>query len=316
MDFCSTQKISQLSLQSPSTQVYTMSGYEAIKFAEDSPELNLEVFPDGDDGSGYHIQNDPSNPFQRQALVQRRNRLDVRCDHKGIVHGCHSDECEEWYSLIIVEFKFHRNHVASRIKAAYATIRFAGWEEDDPDPEVVDMWPNGQLAVEPTQREVQTVRDHGLNGGAGIAMGVQLEVGGEFHTEKTIKGVMTDHTTVRGSMDVTRSFGPSDTVSWTFLENETEKTGIVTSMRGAILLKRHDNKPFKAIIRMKVTADTLTGLTLLFKKDKKDADVLYDPSREAPEDLQMHATNLGNVELKQFCDVTFMTVKKHANKEI
>ena len=87
-------------------------------------------------------------------------------------------------------------------------------------------------------------------------------------------------------------------------------------MRGTILLKRHDNKPFKAIIKLKETADTLTGLTLLFKKDKKDADILYDPSRKAPEDLQMHATNLRNVELKQFCDMTFMTVKKHANKEI
>lgn len=197
-----------------------MSDYEAIKFAEDYPELNLEVFLDGDDDSGYHIQNDPSNPFQRQALIQRRNRLDVRCDHKGIVHGYHSGECGDQYSLVIVEFRFHRNHVTSRIKAAYATIRFAGWEKGDSDPEVVDMWPNGQLAVEPTQREVQTVRGHRLNGGAGKAMGVQLEVGGEFYTEKIAKGVKTNHTTVRGSMDVTRSFGPNDTVSWTFLEND------------------------------------------------------------------------------------------------
>ena len=217
-----TTNISIISAK-PIEKVYAMSGYEAIKFAEDSPELDLEVFPDGDDDSGYHIQNDPSNPFQRQALIQRQNRLDVRCDHKGIVHGCHSDECGEQYSLIIVEFKFHRNHVASRIKAAYATIRFAGWEEGDSDPGVVNMWPNRQLAVEPTQREVQTVRGRGLNGGAGIAMGMQLEVGGEFHIEKTVKGVMANHTTVRGSMDVTRSFGPNDTMSWAFLENEARR---------------------------------------------------------------------------------------------
>lgn len=87
-------------------------------------------------------------------------------------------------------------------------------------------------------------------------------------------------------------------------------------MRGAILLKRQDNKPFKAIIKLKVTADTLTGLTSLFKSDEKDADVLYDPSRKAPEDLQMHANNLGNVEIQQFCDVTFMTVKGNTNKAI
>lgn len=56
-------------------------------------------------------------------------------------------------------------------------------------------------------------------------MGAQLEVGGQFHTEETIKGTLADHTTVRGS----------STVSWTFLENETDKTGVVTSMRGPIL---------------------------------------------------------------------------------
>lgn len=55
----------------------------------------------------------------------------------------------------------------------------------------------------------------------------------------------------------------------------------------------------KAMIKLKVKTDTLTGITLPFKKDKKDAGVLYNPSRKAPKDLQMHTTDLGNVELKQ-----------------
>lgn len=125
-------------------------------------------------------------------------------------------------------------------------------------------------------------------------MGLQLEVGGELHMEKMIKGIMAEHTTVQGLMDVTRSFGASDTVSWTFLENEMYKTGIVASMRGVILLKRQDNKPSKATIKLKMKSDTLTGLTSLFKKDK-DADILYDPSHKALKDLQIFRFEMQNL---------------------
>jgi hypothetical protein len=173
---------------------YVSEDGDTIQFAEDFPELEIEIFPAGDK-SGLHIQNPPSDPFERDCIVQRQGRVCVGCEHKGIVHGYYSDNCRDPYSLIIVEFRFDPNGIAARIKEAHATIKFATWEEGVRDPEVVDMYPQGMFFVEPTKQHEQTVRSGGLNVGGG-AMGV--EVGGELNSQRTIDRDTTDYTRVRG----------------------------------------------------------------------------------------------------------------------
>jgi hypothetical protein len=109
-------------------------------------------------------------------------------------------------------------------------------------------------------------------------------------------------------IDLLRSYGSKNAVSWGFFENPAAKTGVVTSLRGAILLKRRDFRSFKASVKVEATADTRSRITAVFQKDPKDADVLYDPTREAWKDFGQYAENLGAVNLKSLSHVTFRTL--------
>lgn len=133
--------------------------------------------------------------------------------------------------------------------------------------------------------------------------------------------LLTDYDTVhitrgRGSISLLRSFGRDNAVSWDLLENPTTKTGVVTSLQGAILSKRRTMDPLKATITLSARLDTFTTINTLFKKDPKDDDVWYDP-KEAPTNSlnQYDIDNLGTLDLKSLSDVTFHTLLMDTVKE-
>jgi len=292
---------------------YTSVEEENVRFAEDFPVLDIPIYPAGDD-AGLHIQNDPDDPWERETIIQRKGRVNIRCEHKAVAHGYYSDECDDLYSLIVIQFRFDPNGIAARIKEAHVTIKFAAGKPGERDPVVKRMYPEGMFTVEPTQQHEQVVRGGTLQlkvGGGGMA-----EMGGELKTEKTTDRDKTDFTLVRGSSDVLRSYGPKNAVSWDFLENVTTKTGVVCSLRGAILLKRDSMKPFKATVTLKATADTYSTISTIFQKDPKDDDLWYHPEKEPTESLREYVDNLGTVNLSTFCDVTFRTLLKNTVKEL
>jgi hypothetical protein len=125
------------------------------------------------------------------------------------------------------------------------------------------------------------------------------EMGGELKAETTTGH---DKTLVRGSIDLLRSYGPKNAVSWALLENEA-KTGVACSLSGAILLKRDSMKPFKATVTLTAKVDTYSNISAIFKKDPKDDDIWYDPEKAPTESLRKHVDNLGTVDLSTFCDV-------------
>lgn len=290
---------------------YSNDGRE-IKFAEDFPVVDIPIYPAGD-GAALHMENDPDDPYQRDAIIQRKGRVNIRCDHKDIAHGYFSDEEDDLYSLIVVKFRFDPNGIAARIKEAHATIQFASMKRGK-DPEVVAMYPEGSFFVEPTTQHEQVVDGVGANIG-GSASGV--EVGGELKHEKTIDRERVDFTKVQGSIEVlNRSFGRSNAVSWNFQENPTATTGVVSSLQGAILLKRANMDAFKATITLDATVDTVSKIRTLFKRDPKVDDVWYDPNKDPTNRLRKYDTdNLGAVDLKSLADVTFRTLLKDAVKE-
>ncbi|KAM0371359.1 hypothetical protein ACHAPY_010079 [Fusarium culmorum] len=71
------------------------------------------------DITDVHTQNDPDQPFQRENIIERRHKVDVRCQHKDIVHGFYSDDDDyaDPCSLVVFEFEFSPNAIARRIKA-------------------------------------------------------------------------------------------------------------------------------------------------------------------------------------------------------
>ncbi|KAK3359600.1 hypothetical protein B0T25DRAFT_533363 [Lasiosphaeria hispida] len=131
-------------------------------------------------------------------------------------------------------------------------------------------------------------------------------VGGELKLEHTIDRDTADATGVRGSIDLRgRNWGAKNSVSWTLWENKSAKTGVLSSMPAAILLKRRDMCQFKATITIKIAADSKTTLGAAFKTNPKDDDIWYDPERgpqvqisDRPQSYVFDADNLGQFELQ------------------
>lgn len=299
------------------TQIHFDDDPDHSLFAEDLAELSLSTFPAGTGDGAFHTKNDPTNPFQRDNIVERHGKVDVRCEHKDIVHGYFSDDIDDPYSLIVLEFQFSPNGLARRIREARITIRFAAMERDSADPIVTNMYPQGSIVVQPKKHKETLVKEGSLNIGGGVA---GVELGGELKAGQTVEREVEDATTLRGSIDlVGRNWGPKNAVSWTLLENQSTKTGVIRKMQSAVLLKRRDMSHFKASVTIKITADTVTNISSIFTRDPEDEDVWYNPDRtpSSTDRLQTYDTNnLGAINLKSVSEITFLTVLKDATKEL
>ncbi|KAL6923014.1 hypothetical protein ACHAPO_006498 [Fusarium lateritium] len=286
--------------------------------SEDFKPLVISTYLEGDK-SDVHTQNDPNQPFERENIIERRHKVDVRCQHKDIVHGYYSDDDDfaDPCSLLVFEFEFSPNAIARRIKSATVTITFSAKEKGNPDPVVKAIFPRGTFCVEPTQQTETLTRSAGINLGGGI-MGTQ--VGGELKAETSVQRETYSAAKVKGSIDLQgRSWGDKNSVSWMLWEDPVAKAGVVTRMQAPVLLKRQDMSHFKAVVSIEIKADTMTQIGSVFKTNPKDDPVYYNPDGKATwKDhlLEYDLDNLGRQDLQPLSDVTLMTVLKGAVKEM
>ncbi|KAI9928835.1 hypothetical protein ASPWEDRAFT_36636 [Aspergillus wentii DTO 134E9] len=275
---------------------------ESPNLVEDSLDWDIPIYPAGDEAS-LHIRNDPNDPYQRDRIIHRPGKVHIGCTHADVVHGYLTPDCNDLYTLIVLDFRFHPNGIARRIKEAWVKIKFAGMEMGRPDPEVVQICPDGLFCVEPTRQNEQLVKGAGLNIGGGVT---GAQVGGDCRLERIVERETVHHTRVRGSIDLTRNYGPDDAVSWTLLENPTTKTGVVSSLRGVILLKRKSMERFKARVTLKAKVDTATTIGSMFENDPEDDDVWYDPNKAPTNRLHKYdVDSLKEVDLESLSKVIF-----------
>lgn len=282
-------------------------GGDEQRVAEDLEPLEIAAFFEGDEGDEdakgrFHIQNNPKDPYQRDNIIERQGRVDVRCEHKDIVHGFFSDTVDDPCTLIVLAFRFQPNGLARRIKQGNVVIKFASMAQGGDDPEVLAVWPDGQFSFHPTKQHETVVQGGGISISAG-ADAVGLSLGGELKKEHTIERDTADATWLRGSIDLRgRNWGPKNSVSWTLWENRTAQTGVLPSMPAAILLRRGDMQPFKATVTIEVVADRWTALSSVFRSNPKDDDVWYDPQRKPASTDRLRkydVDNLGGVALSE-----------------
>ena len=287
-------------------------GCDRIWTAEDIPVFGIPIYPVGDEAS-FHTKNDPNDPYQRNVIVQRKGRVDIRCEHRDIVHGFRSETINDLYSFIVMKIRFDPNHFAARIKEAKVTFKFAAIDGET-DPEVVAISPDGSYNVEPTMQHEQTVDTAGVNISGGTA-GVQA--GGQLTHQRTIDQDVVSYTRIIGSVELLRDHGNSNAATWKLYENAMSKSGIVSSLQGVILVKRKTMKVFKASIGIEVKTDTVSKLGRLFRKDPKDDDILYDPNRKPTNNLLKYDEGkLGEVDLKSLSDVTSWTLMGDTVKKV
>jgi hypothetical protein len=287
--------------------------------ATDLPSFNMDLSPTGDAGSSFRTQNDPSAPLQRSNYVERKGAVDIRCSCLDVIHGLFSAESGVFATLIVLQFRFDPRKRARRFESVDISLEFGGMKQGEVGPEVYAIAPVGMLSLVPTTQHEELKRNASLQlGGAAPVGGVTAT--GTVGWEKSVSKDTSDQTTVAGSIDLKgRNWGKSNCASWTLLENKTAKTGVPTSMRTAVLLKRKDENPFQCVVKIDASVDFKSSLERVFGgkgREPKDDPVLFDPELEPTNNLRKYdIQELGAFDLESLCDVTFTTMLGGVMKE-
>ena len=282
------------------------SGADLHPTGEDLPSFDIEMFPTGDDQSGFHTQNDPSSPYQRKNIIERKGVIDIRCSSVDVVHGKFDDY--SYGTLLVLQFRFDPRKLARRIASADISLKFSGATQNGPRPEVHAISLNNRFSMMETTQNEEITKGGNLQLGLTAFQG--LQAGGDVKWEKTTKADVTDATTVTGSIDLIGfNYGPRNCASWLLMENATRKTGVPAFLRTGVLLKRKDNEPFRCVVEIKAKADFRSELEEMFGSKPKDDPVLFDPECKPTNHLMQYPTeNLGEFDLDLVTDVTFMTM--------
>ncbi|KAI0968530.1 hypothetical protein F4678DRAFT_474312 [Xylaria arbuscula] len=269
------------------------------------PVFSIPMVELVNNSSYFHTQNSLKDPWQRGTAIERHNgQISVSCVSKDIVHGLYSepdnrdgDEGEDQQlqhcSLIVLAFRFDPINLDRRIKKVQTTVRFSAVNEDDDDPVVDKIEPDGWFPVHPTtQKETVTVGAVGKTGGNILG----IEVGGELKREKVVEREVTNAGTVRGAIETLgRNWGGPNAASWTLMENTTDKSGVPTWFKS-------DPKDDP----------------VLYKVNRGPTNRLHNYSKETVDDDGRHSlvNNLGRLQLQrpEFSDITLRTVWENAQK--
>jgi hypothetical protein len=287
--------------------------------ATDLPSFNMDLSPTGDAGSSFRTQNDPSAPLQRSNYVERKGAVDIRCSCLDVIHGLFSAESGVFATLIVLQFRFDPRKRARRFESVDISLEFGGMKQGEVGPEVYAIAPVGMLSLVPTTQHEELKRNASLQlGGAAPVGGITAT--GTVGWEKSVSKDTSDQTTVAGSIDLKgRNWGKSNCASWTLLENKTAKTGVPTSMRTAVLLKRKDENPFQCVVKIDASVEFKSSLERVFGgkgREPKDDPVLFDPELEPTNNLRKYdILELGAFDLESMCDVTFTTMLGGVMKE-
>ena len=287
---------------------------------DDDDVFNIMLSPGGDEGSSFRTKNDPSAPYQRTNVTERKGALDIRCTCLDVIHGLVSPDADEFATLIILNFRFDSRKTARRILAVNITLQFAPEKHGDPEPEVFQIEPYDSMVMVQTTQTEEKKTTAGVNLGAPPLVGVEL--GAELGWERSVNRETTDATKVIGSIDLLgRTYGNADSASWSLIENSTTKTGVPSTMRTAILLKRQDEKPFRCDFKIEAKVDPKSSMERSFQRlfggRSNDDPLLFDPQLPPTNKLQTYdLTALGSVDLGSLSGVTFQSVLDSAVKHI
>jgi hypothetical protein len=221
-----------------------------------------------------------------------------------VVHGRYGsfdgdDEDDETpATIILLDFAFSSSKIGRRIKAAQITFQFKGEAEDGEDsPSVARIEPCGSFVMEETTRSVDTTISAGVDVGAPPIAGFQA--GAHLGWERTTTKTSPDCIRLEGKKhQLGKDYGDDDAATWTLLENATDKTGIPSSLRTVILLKRRYDGPFRCTFSLKLEVDTKTSLEnalgAVFGKRVIDDPVLFDPARK-PTNRQINKYDINSL---------------------
>ncbi|KAK4862847.1 hypothetical protein LT330_002980 [Penicillium expansum] len=286
-----------------------IENYLSDEDSDDETSFGLTLEESGEDG-GYHTQNDPKNPWQRQTITERRGPVDIRCKSREVIHGRLSPESsDEWEyaTFLVYDFFFNAMQRFRRIASVNITFEFSSSEPGTPGPQIYAASPFGQYSMMEVEQEETYMREGEAKADVSPVTGANL--GGSYKWSREISRTTTHDTRLIGNT-ITDKYGREIGVNWALLENDETNTGVPSFMRTAILLKRQQNTDFECSVKIKTTADWKTELKRFSASKGKDDPILFDPELPPTNNLRKDydTRNLGESAKPEDCiGVTFYT---------
>ncbi|KAH8881147.1 hypothetical protein GQ53DRAFT_754610 [Thozetella sp. PMI_491] len=285
---------------------------EGIELDDDVEVFDIGMFEGGAEGSGFHMKNNPKDPYQRKNMIERTGSVDIRVALVDVVHGYLSTEdLDSWATLMVILIRFDPQKNARRVEEATIELTFGAQNPNDYTPEVVNISFNGHYSFLPSEQKETIVKS--VDGSIGASYGADAKV--EAKWEKTAERQTTDATTISGGIYTVGGVEPNRVAKWTLLENETLNTGVPATVRVGVLIKRLDEKVFTCMPKLKCKADKWTSVETVFSKIPKDDPVLLKPDAKATNKLMVYdLENLEKTPFDKLSDVTFTTMIADALK--
>lgn len=255
------------------------------------PDFSINLLHIGDAGSAFRTQNSPGE-------YQRRNMVDRGCGSEFCVQGNLTKVIHGKFlpgggpaTIIVMEFRFLSFESARRFRKATIELLFADCIDSKPkgsrDPEVVRIAPMDKNLLNKIQEDRVLSREINLSGGAGF--GNYVNIGGGIHEGVSKSFKIESGASVDGAMRMEgRNKGTKNQATWNLLENSTIGDGIPSFLRSAILLKRKNDDPFIATIKIEAKVDRWhsLGSTIqnMLGKTPKDDPIIFDPGLKPVEE--------------------------------
>ncbi|KAF4451629.1 hypothetical protein F53441_5485 [Fusarium austroafricanum] len=275
---------------------------------ESDPELeqtsiSIGLNKVGEKGSGYHLLNDPSAPWQRNTVTERRGIIQVRLKSREIVHGGLSPDGEN-ATLLVYDLQLDTAKRSRRILSAKLKFEFRSSVPGVPAPVVQGFSPAGRTSLLSSSQEETLTR--GAEASAGASQFVNLTSTAKW--EKTVSRTTTDSARVVG-YDFCNDYGKPVGVCWDLHENPSIKSGTPSFLRCAILLNRkYDDDNFECVIKVEAEADWKSSMGQLFGSTPRDDPILFDPTLPPTNKLRKEGydeENLGALNLDDFVEIVF-----------
>lgn len=246
-----------------------------------SEPTSFSIYLDTPDDGAYHVKNGPGE-VQRQHIVDRGSALVVLADLTAVVHGTLAPSADP-ATLIITTFQFLPTKASRRFLAATITMRFCSCSSS-PDPIVYRIAPLGHFSLTPTKHQIDLTRSADLSAHAGVPGTANF--GTTLRWEHKQSSEFKAQTTISGAIRLEgRKYGQKNTARWSLLENPVQKSGIPTTVRTAVLLKRMTaDDRFKAEVDVQAEVDLASKLDgaidKVFGKVESDDAVVFDPGKK------------------------------------
>lgn len=278
-----------------------------------------------DTDNAFRTQNKSPTDWERNNVVQRKGPVNVNCSLLDVVHGklgddpnINSDDDGALATLLVFHFRFVPQKHSRRIIRAYIHVEFSGVDAQSSPPTVWAIAPYDTWTVVPTTDHEED--KHAMEGTIGSPAAGPLHFGLTTKFEKSRTRDVSDATTVSGSIEFSDDVnnGECNCAAWTLLENQTRKTGVPSSIRTGILLKRENNAIFHGMVKIICVADWKTQFESMFATFPVDDPVLFNPELKPARPQKKRKYNpesLLRTDVTSVADVTMQTIFKEAIKE-